>query len=273
MKDRRLTVIAVAAVVVALLVVGIGSLAYTLVLSGDNVPALGLDAPSAAVATPASSAPSDPAGASAAVASAGPAASAAAESTTPAASGAAPAAAADLAGSWTVASGVAGYRVRETFLEQSADSDAVGRTSGVRGTLAVTGSPGSLTLASANLEVDLTGLSSDRARRDQALQGRGLEIGTFPTATFELGGPVALPASLGSTDVAVTLPGKLTLHGVTKDVEIAAQARVDADGTVVVAGTLPIAFADYKIVAPDVAGLISVQDHGSMEFRVVLARG
>ena len=73
--------------------------------------------------------------------------------------------------------------------------------------------------------------------------------------------------------MAVDLPGRLTLHGVTKDVTIAAQARLDPDGTVVVAGSLPILLADYGIEAPNVAGLISVQDHGSMEFRVVFAKG
>ena len=41
----------------------------------------------------------------------------------------------------------------------------------------------------------------------------------------------------------------------------------------VVAGSLPILFSDYDIEAPNVAGLIAVQDNGSMEFRVVLAKG
>jgi polyisoprenoid-binding protein YceI len=71
----------------------------------------------------------------------------------------------------------------------------------------------------------------------------------------------------------LTLPGKLTLHGVTKNVEIAAQARLETDGTVVIAGNVPILFADYGIEAPNVAGLIAVQDNGSMEFRVVFAKG
>ena len=54
--------------------------------------------------------------------------------------------------------------------------------------------------------------------------------------------------------------------------EITAQALLEADGTVVVAGSLPILFADYGIEAPGVAGLIAVQDHGTMEFRVVFAK-
>jgi len=42
---------------------------------------------------------------------------------------------------------------------------------------------------------------------------------------------------------------------------------------VVVAGSLPILFADYGIEAPNVAGIIAVQDHGTMEFRVIFAKG
>ena len=73
--------------------------------------------------------------------------------------------------------------------------------------------------------------------------------------------------------MAVTLPGKLTLHGVTKDVEIAAQARLEADGTVVVAGSLPILFSDYGIEAPNVGRPHRRPGQRHMEFRVVLAQG
>jgi polyisoprenoid-binding protein YceI len=121
--------------------------------------------------------------------------------------------------------------------------------------------------------VDMTTLKSDKDRRDAQLRGRGIQSDTFPTSTFDLATPVALPADFGSTDVAVTLPGKLTLHGVVKDVTIDAQARLEPDGTVVVAGSLPILFADYGIEAPNVAGIIAVEDNGTMEFRVVFAKG
>ena len=257
MNSRRIAVIVVA--VVAVLAIG-GVVASQLFLRGDEVPELGLDtpAPSAAIA---SGAPSD-----APANSAAPSAPGAATAAPPAAGG-------NLAGTWTIAEGEAGYRVRETFLDRQADSDAVGRTSDVTGTFTVEGAPGALTLAAAAIEVDMTTLASDEGRRDNQLRGRGIQTDTFPTSTFELAGPVALPADFGSADVAVTLPGRLTLHGVTKDVEIAAQARVEADGTVVVAGSLPILFSDYGIEAPNIGGLIAVQDNGSMEFRVVLARG
>lgn len=254
MNNRRIAIIAVALVAV----VAVGGVAlYSTFLAGDNVPQLGLDtpAPSATAA-----APSTTAGASSA--------SSGAPTSGPGTAGTG-----DLAGPWKVTSGVAGYRVRETFLQQNADSDAVGRSENVTGTLTVDGEPGALRLVSTQITVDMTTLSSDKDRRDGQLRGRAIESDRFPTAAFDLATPIALPADFGSTDVAVTLPGKLTLHGVIKDVTIAAQARLEADGTVVVAGSLPILFADYGIEAPNIAGLIAVQDNGSMEFRVVFTKG
>jgi polyisoprenoid-binding protein YceI len=251
MNNRRFAVIAF--VLVAAVAVG-GIAAAQLFLRGDNVPELGLNTPTTAVATPT------------------PAASDVAPSDAPATAAPSAGPAGDLAGTWTIVEGVAGYRVRETFLQQSADSDAVGRTEDVTGTLVVDGEPAALRLVSIQVTVDMTTLASDESRRDGQLRGRGIESDRFPTSTFDLASPVALPADFGSADSTVALPGRLTLHGVTRDVEIAAQARLEADGTVVVAGSLPILFADYGIEPPNVAGIIAVQDNGTMEFRVVFAR-
>jgi polyisoprenoid-binding protein YceI len=269
---RTIALVAVAFIAV----IGIGAVAaYTLVLQGDNVAPLGLEtaAPSAGAAATASAgaaAPASGAAASpssvAAVPSGGSATASAGAAATPSAGAAA------LAGSWSVSEGVAGYRVRETLAQAQADSDAVGRSSGVTGALTVTVSGGALSLAGGKLAVDMTALHSDKAMRDNNLRGRGIQTDQFTSATFELAGPVALPASFGSTDVTLTLPGTLTLHGQARQVQVPVQARVDPDGRVVVAGSVPIAFADYGIDAPNVAGLISVQDHGTLEFRVVFAR-
>lgn len=253
MNSRSLAALVIA--VVAVLAIG-GFVAAQTFLRGDEVPELGLDTPApSAVAT---AAPSEEPAATPAPTDDGPAT-------------AAPAG--DLAGTWAIVEGEAGYRVRETFLQQQADTDAVGRTSDVTGGLVVEGADGALAITEGSIEVDMTTLESDEGRRDNQLRGRGIQTDTFPTSTFELAGPVPLPAELGAADVDVALPGRLTLHGVTRDVDIAAQARVQDDGTVVVAGSLPILFADYDIEPPNVAGLIAVQDNGVMEFRVVLARG
>jgi polyisoprenoid-binding protein YceI len=251
MNSRRIAAIAVA--VVAFVAIGGFVLAQGL-LRGDEVPELVLDTPPPTTT---------------AAATAGPAATPA---PTEGGAATAPPATDGLVGTWVIAQGQAGYRVRETFLQRQAETDAVGRTSDVTGAITTEGEKGALVITSGRVEVDMTTLRSDEGRRDNQLRGRGIQTDTFPTSAFEVSGPVALPATFGSADVDVVLPGQLTLHGVTREVEMAAQARLQDDGTVVVAGSLPILFADYDIEAPSIGGFVTVEESGTLEFRVVLAR-
>src|SRR6202521_1656021 len=122
------------------------------------------------------------------------------------------------AGTWTVGSGsVAGYRVREQLASLPAPSDAVGRTSAIKGTLSLTQSAGNDSVTAASFSVDVSTLTSDRAMRDQRLHQQGLESDRFPTATFQLMSPIALPATAGNGQaIHVSATGALTIHGVTK---------------------------------------------------------
>ena len=72
--------------------------------------------------------------------------------------------------------------------------------------------------------------------------------------------------------VEVTAAGDLTLHGVTKAVEIPLQARLEG-GVVTVAGSLPITFADYAIAKPESMMVLSVEDAGTLEVQLQLTRG
>ena len=95
--------------------------------------------------------------------------------------------------SWTVSAGgetFVGYRVREEFASIGV-KDAVGRTPDVSGSVDVEGD----TITAAKLEAELSTLVSDEARRDNALRERGIETDRFPTARFELTGPVEPRAS------------------------------------------------------------------------------
>ncbi len=237
----RITLLAV------LVVAAGGYLAYDQVLRGDAVAPLTL--PSASPATVEPSASGDPA------------------------TGAAPATG-DIGGTWTVADGsVAGYRVRERLANLPAESDAVGRTSAVTGSLTVTETDNAVRVTEGDLSVDTTTLASDEGRRDDRLRTEGLETDRFPSATFTLTAPLDVPtAAIEGTETAVTLAGDLTLHGVTRPVEIPATARL-ADGRVEVLGSLTFALADYEIVAPNVGGfIISIADEGTLEFAVVFGR-
>ena len=106
------------------------------------------------------------------------------------------------------------------------------------------------------------------------MRDEGLQTDQFPTATFTLTQPVDVPAAvLDGTATDVTLVGDLTLHGVTKSVEIPAQAQL-VDGQIAVAGSLAFPLADFEITAPNVGGfIVSIADEGTLEFSVVFAKG
>ena len=183
-----------------------------------------------------------------------------------------------ISGTWTVDPSVGsfddftgsfvGYRVQETLASIGA-TEAVGRTPGVTGSMTVDGS----TITAADFAADLTGLRSDNDRRDGQLRRQALETDRFPTASFKLTAPVDLgaPPAEGAT-VEVTAAGDLTLHGVTKAVEIPLQARLEG-GVVTVAGSLPITFADYAIAKPESMMVLSVEDSGTLEVQLQLTKG
>jgi polyisoprenoid-binding protein YceI len=112
-------------------------------------------------------------------------------------------------------------------------------------------------------------MQSDESRRDNRLRSEGLQTDQYPTATFKVTQPVAVPAAaLTGTASDITLVGDLTLHGVTKSVQIPAQAQL-ADGKIQVAGTLTFPLSDFGITPPNVGGFIlSISDQGTLEFLV-----
>ena len=138
-----------------------------------------------------------------------------------------------------------------------------------RGTITLTSSGSTTTLTAADLTVDTTSISSDKSQRDNRLRNEGLQTDTYPTATFKLTQPVAVPAAaLAGTPSDVTLTGDLTLHGVTKSVQIPAKAQL-VNGTVSVAGSLSFPLSDFGMTAPNIGGfIVSIADHGTLEFVV-----
>jgi polyisoprenoid-binding protein YceI len=180
---------------------------------------------------------------------------------------------AGLDGTWTIDSSIGsfsdfsgsfvGYRVQEELVGIGA-STAVGRTPDVSGSLVLDGS----TITDASFEADLTTLQSDSGMRDGQLGRQGLETDTYPTATFVLAKPIELsevPAE--GQAIKATAVGDLTLHGATQRVEIPVEARL-ADGVVTVVGSLPIAFGDYGMTAPESMRVLSIDENGTMEFQL-----
>jgi polyisoprenoid-binding protein YceI len=191
---------------------------------------------------------------------------------TPTTSGSPAAGAGVLGGTWTVTSGSqAGYRVREQLASLAAPSDAVGRTSSIRGTVTITQSGSSYTVSAASLTVNVNTLTSDRAMRDQRLHEMGLESDRYPTATFVLSTPIALPAGATSGQIVnVSAIGQLTIHGVTKTVPIPIQARLNGS-QIELAGSITFPFSEFGMTPPSIGGFVTVQDNATMEFDIKLA--
>jgi polyisoprenoid-binding protein YceI len=254
---------ALAIAVIAVLAVAIGGfVVYDQVLRGDSTAALSL--PSAA---PTSAASTATAPAETATASSGASATAAASSAAGTATG-------PVAGTWAVATGsLAGYRVREQLASLPAESDAVGRTDQVTGSITLETSGGTTTLTAGTIAVDTTSITSDESRRDNRMRNEGLQTDTYPTATFTLTQPVEIPAAaLTGTASDVTLVGDLELHGVKKSVSIPAQAQL-VNGTISVAGSLGFPLSDFDITAPNIGGfIVSIADEGTLEFLVNFAK-
>lgn len=159
----------------------------------------------------------------------------------------------------------AGYRVREELANIGA-TEAVGRTGDVSGSMVIEGT----TVTKAVITANLTTLQSDNRNRDRQLARQALETATFPAATFTLTQPIQLGAAPADGEVvAATATGDLTLHGVTRSVQVPLEAR-RRSGSIAVAGSLGIAFADFGIQKPQALLVLSVDDHGTLEFLVHL---
>jgi polyisoprenoid-binding protein YceI len=178
-----------------------------------------------------------------------------------------------LDGTWTIDPSVGsfadfsgsfvGYRVRETLADIGAQ-EAVGRTPDVTGSLVLEGS----TITAVEITADLTTLESDDSRRDGQLERQGIQTGRFPSATFSLTSPIDLGAEpVDGRVIEVTASGDLTLHGVTRSVDVPLQA-VLSGGVVTVSGSIDIAFADYDIERPSSFLVLSIEDHGVMELQL-----
>jgi polyisoprenoid-binding protein YceI len=171
----------------------------------------------------------------------------------------------DLSGDWTVGgSSYAGYRVDEVL--NGTPVTVNGRTDAVTGDITVAGSQ----VTEGTMTVDVTKIATDQPPRDAYFQDEAMETGDFPTATFTLTQPIAADGVEAGVPATYDVTGDLTLHGVTKSVTARMQASFTSDGGQIV-GSIPITFQDFGVQAPSL-GFVTVEDHGSVEFSLDVAR-
>jgi polyisoprenoid-binding protein YceI len=187
-----------------------------------------------------------------------------------------PTAPASLTGSWTVTSGsVAGYRIKELFVGQASKHEAVARTSTISGGLSVSGDSSGYQVSSLTFTANLTSLHSvdsvagrDVTQRDGVVS-RQLDVQQFPTATF-VATSASVTGAISSSPVDVTVTGKLTIHGVTKDVTIQAKAQL-VGGKAEIAGSTSVVMTDFGVSPPQVP-FVTVDSTLLLEFDIFLVR-
>lgn len=182
-----------------------------------------------------------------------------------------------VAGAWTVDTTIgdfdfeqatgsfAGFRVDEELT--IGEVTAVGRTGEVSGSIRL----GAGGLEAAEITVDMSTIESDRPLRD-GLTRQALGTDQFPTATFVLSEPVALPADAADgAAFSLEAAGELTIKGVTNPAVFALDAQL-VDDVIVVVGSTEVTFADYGVQAPSAPIVVSVEDHGIIEFQLLFTR-
>ena len=174
-------------------------------------------------------------------------------------------------GTWQVSDdgrSFVGYRVREQLASLPSPNEAVGRSTAVTGTMQVAGD----TVESVTIEADLTQLTSDEPRRDNAIRERGLESARYPTATLELAEPIKLASTPAEGEqVQGEGTGRLTVHGVTREVDLSVQGRWNGS-TIQVVGQLPVKMSDFQIEPPRFGPVVSIEDSLNVDFSLVFER-
>jgi polyisoprenoid-binding protein YceI len=179
-------------------------------------------------------------------------------------------------GNWTVTAGsVAGYRVKELFVGQTSKHEAVARTSTLSGGLTVSGNSSGYQVTAITFTAALTGLTSvdsvagrDVTQRDSFVS-RQMDLQQFPDAIFAASSAsVAGTVTSQPTDASVS--GKLTIHGVTKDVTATVKAQV-AGAKIEIAGSVPIVMTDFGVSPPSVP-FTTVDSQVTIEFDIFLAK-
>jgi len=160
----------------------------------------------------------------------------------------------------------AGFRVDEELTIGAVT--AVGRSGNVTGTVTI--ADGQLT--GAEVTVDMTTISSNDSRRENAIRN-AISASEFPEATFTFAGGVDVSAlEVGGAAQSFAIEGDLTVAGVTQPVTFAIDANVRDDGFAVIVGSTDVVWEDFGVTPPSAPIVVSVADEGIVEFQLIVAR-
>ncbi len=163
----------------------------------------------------------------------------------------------------------AAYFAGETLARLGLPSTAKGVTRDIEGVFYLTADGRGLYRGQqSSFTVNLTTLKSDEGLRDNRVQG-ALETGLFPTATFTLAALTGHDATLAAdAQQTFQMTGIMDLHGVQKEITWEVEAR--REGAVITAlATTTFLYADFGIVPPNIAGIVSVEDDVTLQMQII----
>lgn len=182
-----------------------------------------------------------------------------------------------LSGRWTVSQGSqAGYRVKEQFVGETSQHEAVARTSAVTGEFTVQQGSSGWVASGIRFAAQLGSLqSTDQVAGRSVSQrdffvGRTLSVQQFPEAAFQAQS-VTVPATIANGEtVQMTVPGQLTIHGTTRSADATVQLRL-VSGQLQAVGSTALNMTDFGITPPQVPFTAS-DSHVTIEFQLVLIK-
>jgi polyisoprenoid-binding protein YceI len=116
---------------------------------------------------------------------------------------------------------------------------------------------------------DISQFKSDSGRRDNAIRGRYLESGRYPTATFVPTSIEGLPDSYqDGKEIPLVITGDLTIREVTRPVTFDAVVRLDGDQLSGQA-TTTILMSDFGFGPISIGGILNTEDEAKVTLTFV----
>lgn len=172
------------------------------------------------------------------------------------------------AASWSADPGAC----RAEFVLHTFWHDVHGTTSAVEATLeSASGDP--LADGSVIVSVEAASLVTGNARRDRKMREAHLEVEKYPRLEFRSSAPPRGDRAPGETAAGASrliVEGDLTIHGVTKKVEVAVEALRDGDGWVM-KGSLVVKLTEFGVPDPSIA-INKVKDDVDLGFEIRLKK-
>ena len=167
-------------------------------------------------------------------------------------------------------SSFAGFRIDEELVGIGGKT-VVGRTPGIQSQFAIEGSTIFLAGQEGNttIVVDMVGLTTDDAGRNNAIKRQAIETEKYPEAYFDIKQPIDFNTESDlQAGFEIEVRGDLTIHGVTREERIVLNVSFDGSRILVYGELSPIILADYEIDKPRSAVVLSVEGEAVMEFQL-----